>query len=197
MIIGNHKPICIIGYNESSMTQEFVNEISKTHNYRVTMPKDFVLNMDPEYQYIVSVTVDWKERKKIIDLIDQNNLDIVTVIHDSVCLGSCPAVKVGAGSFVFPYCNLGIGASIGRHCIIGTFGLVGHHSQLGDNCVLRPGAMIVGKSKMGNSCIMNCRSSIVNASQVSDNVELMAFSAITKNINEPGIYIGNPARKQK
>ena len=36
MIIANNKPIRIIGYAESSMTHEFVNEISKTR------PDDFI-----------------------------------------------------------------------------------------------------------------------------------------------------------
>jgi UDP-3-O-[3-hydroxymyristoyl] glucosamine N-acyltransferase len=98
---------------------------------------------------------------------------------------------------VFPFCNLGIGASIGRHCIIGTFGLIGHFSQVGDNCVIRPGVMIVGRSQMGSNCILNFKSSIINAVRVCDNIELMAFSAITKHIDRPGRYLGTPARLGK
>lgn len=197
MIVGNNKPIRIIGYSESSMTQEFVNEISKTHVCTVVSPADFVTDMNTDYQHIVSVTVDFQERKKIIEFIDRNNIDLVTVIHDSVCRGSCPPAVIGAGSFVFPFCNLGIGARIGRHCIIGTFGLIGHYSQVGDNCVIRPGVMIVGKSQMGRDCVLNFKSSIINAVSVCDNIELMAFSAITKNIDRPGNYIGTPARQRR
>ena len=41
MIIANNKPIKIIGYVESSMTHEFVNEISKTRAVDIIAPGDF------------------------------------------------------------------------------------------------------------------------------------------------------------
>ena len=63
MIIGNDKPIRIIGYAESSMTQEFVREISCTRSVTVVGTQDFLNNPDTQFQYIVSVSVDFAERK--------------------------------------------------------------------------------------------------------------------------------------
>jgi len=190
MIIGNQKPIRIIGYSESSMTQEFVNEISKTHVCTVISPEDFVTDIDTDYQYIVSVTVDLQERKKILEQVDQLDLDLVTYIHNTAIVNG----NVNPGSFVFPFCNIGLHARLGRHCIISAYSMIGHFSVLGSNCILRPGVMVTDKSRIGNHCVLNIRSTVTNKAHMVDYVELKAFSSVTKNITKPGIYIGSPAR---
>jgi UDP-3-O-[3-hydroxymyristoyl] glucosamine N-acyltransferase len=193
MIIGNNKPIRVIGYAESSMTQEFVNEISKTHNAKVVAPLNFA--PDNDYQYIVAVTLDLAERRQIINAVDQYKLDLITVIHDTSLVGSTPPAKIGAGTFVFPFCNISLGAAIGRHCIISPYSMLGHYSTIGRNCVLRPGVMITDKSTVGNNCVFNIQSTVTNHVTVVDDVELMAFANVAKNIATPGRYIGSTSRK--
>ena len=190
MIIGNQKPIRIIGYSESSMTLEFVNEISKTHVCTVVSPEDFKTHIDDCYQYIVSVTFDLQERKEILEHVDRLDLDLVTYIHDNAIIDG----SIAPGSFVFPFCKVGIHASIGRHCIIGPYSMIGHFSVLNSNCILRPGVMVTDKSTVGNNCVLNIRSTVTNNVHIIDHVELKAFSTVTKNITQPGVYIGSPAR---
>ena len=190
MIIGNQKPIRIIGYSDSSMTQEFVNEIRRTHACDVIAPQDFMTDIDLCYQYIVSVSVDFQERKRILEHVDRLDLDVVTYIHENAIIDG----SVAPGSFVFPFCKIGIHASIGRHCIIGPYSMIGHSSTLNSNCILRPGVMVTGKSTVGNNCVLNIRSTVTNKTHIVDHVELKAFSTVTKNITKPGVYIGSPAR---
>ena len=197
MIIGNNKPIKIIGYAESSMTKEFVNEISSTHDVEVLRPDDFLLlcNQD-NYQYIIAVSYDLEERKKLIAYVDQQNLDLITVISGTTLVGTTPAAVIHPGTFVFPFCNISIASTIGRHCIVGSYSLIGHYASIGNNCILRPGVMVTGKSTVGNNCTINTRSTITNTSNVTDNVEIMAFTNVVKNIIESGKYIGSTARRQ-
>jgi NDP-sugar pyrophosphorylase family protein len=198
MIIANNKPIIIIGYRESSMTHEFVNAISKTHMPTVVEPQEYLClkNLDA-YQYIVSSWLDLEERQKIIDHVDQNCLDLVTYVDDSVQIGSMPPSKIESGSFVFPFCNLGIASEIGRHSIICAYSMIGHYSKIGKGCILRPGVIIVGKSQIGDCCVLNVRSTVTNQAVVCDRVEILGFSAVTKNIELPGQYVGTPARRIK
>jgi len=193
MIIGNNKPIRIIGYPESSMTHEFQNEIQKTHPVEVITPDVFFKeSQQDQYQYIVSVAWDLAERKTVIDHVDQHGLDLITVIHDSAIVGTD---RIGPGSFIFGFSTAAIGSKIGRHSIIGYYSLVGHYSCLGNNCILRPGVMINGKSTVGNNCVINSRVTVTNGSTVADNIELMAFTNVAKDLNSPGRYIGPTAKK--
>jgi acyl-[acyl carrier protein]--UDP-N-acetylglucosamine O-acyltransferase len=193
MIRGNSKPIRIIGYSQSTMTQEFVNEISKTHSAEVVEPKDFV--PDNNYQYIVSVTFDLKERRQVIDLVDQHKLDLITVIHDTSLIGSNPPADIGAGTFVFPFSTVALGSRTGRHCIIGPYNLIGHYSELGNNCITRPGVIISDKSKVGNNCVFNIKSTVTNKVTITDNVSIMGLSNVVKHIDQSGRYAGSSARR--
>jgi UDP-3-O-[3-hydroxymyristoyl] glucosamine N-acyltransferase len=197
MIVANHKPIKIIGYAESSMTQEFVNQISLTHYAEVIRPDDFLLlcNQD-DYQYIIAVSYDLEERKKLIEYVDQQNFDLITVINDTALLGTAPVAVIHPGSFIFPFCNISIASTVGRHCIVGSYSLIGHYASIGNNCIVSPGVMITGKSTVGHNCTINTRSTVTNNSTVTDNVKIMAFTNVVKNIVESGKYIGSTARRQ-
>jgi UDP-3-O-[3-hydroxymyristoyl] glucosamine N-acyltransferase len=193
MIRGNNKPIRIVGYPQSTMTQEFVNEISKTHSAEVVAPLSF--EPDNNYQYIVAVTFDLEERRQIIDAVDQHKLDLITVIHDTSLIGSNPPADIGAGTFVFPFSTVALGAQTGRHCIIGPYNLIGHYSHLGDNCITRPGVIISDKSKVGNNCVFNIKSTVTNKVTITDNVSIMGLSNVVKDIDQPGRYAGSSARR--
>jgi len=193
MIIANHKPIRIIGYNQSSMTQEYVNEISKTHTVQVVEPPSFVAHAD--YQYIVAVTLDLEERRQIIDSIDQNNLDLVTVIHDTSLIGTNPPADIGAGTFVFPFTIVALGSKIGPHSVIGPYNLIGHYSTVGRNCITRPGVTISDKSTVGDHCVFNIKATVTNKVKITDHVEIMGLSNVVKDIDQAGRYAGSSARR--
>jgi UDP-3-O-[3-hydroxymyristoyl] glucosamine N-acyltransferase len=195
MIIGNQKPMRIIGYVESSMTQEFLQAIGKTHTVDVIHPSKF--QIDPDYQYIVSISVDLAERQQIIERIDQHSLDLVTFIHDTSLIGTAPPANIGPGSFIFPFTIIALGSVIGRHCIIGSHNLIGHYSQLGNNCITRPGVTICDKSTVGNHCVFNFKSTVINKATVTDHVEVMALTNIVKDVSHPGKYVGTLARRIK
>lgn len=193
MIIGNQKPIRIIGYIESSMTQEFLESISRTHEVEVVRPSDFTV--DADYQYIVAVTVDMEERQQLIKIIDENNLDLITFIHDTSLIGTHPPAEIGPGSFIFPFAIVALGSKMGRHCIIGPHNLIGHYSQLGNNCITRPGVTICNKSVVGDHCVFNVRSTVTNKVTVTDHVEVMGLTNVVKDLELPGRYVGTLARR--
>ena len=195
MIIGNDKPVRIIGYSQSSMTQEFVGEISCTRPVDVIGTQDFLNDPDPQFQYIVAISVDFAERKNVIDTVDSLDLDLITVISDQSLVGNNPAPTIQPGTFIFPFCNIGLGAVIGRHCVINPYTMIGHYSTIGRNCILRSGVMITDKSTIGNNCVFNIRSTVTNHATVVDDVQLMAFANVAKDIATPGRYIGSTARK--
>lgn len=196
MIIGNQKPIAIIGPAASSMTHEFVDEISRTHQVTVIEPELFLKMPDRhQFQYILACWKDFEQRKQIVLEIDRQGIDLVTVIQDTTMMGRLPPPEIGAGCFIFGFSRIGLGSHIGRHTIVGAYSLIGHYSVVGSGCVLRPGVMITGKSRIGNHCVMNLKSTVTNTVEIVDNVTIMALSAVTKNISRPGRYIGTPARR--
>jgi len=195
MLIANQKTVKIVGYPQGSMTFEFLSEISRTHQAEImSVDAFFSLDDKAKYQYIVAEHMQSK-RTPVINYMDQHNLDLVTYVHDSVVLAHLSPPKIGAGTFIFPLTSILNNAIIGRHCIIGSQCHVGHDCYIGNNCQLRPGCMITGKSSIGNNCLLNTGVAITNTVTVCDNIELMAFSQVLKNLTEPGIYVGRSPKK--
>ena len=195
MFIKNEKSIKIIGFPESSGTQEVIEVFHKEglDDAEVIEPHHFFnLEDKSQFQYIVSSILDLSLRKTICDELDTLNLDCLTYINDSVYV--FPSATIGKGCFIGHQCILSWNCVVGDHCYLGMKSQLGHDSVLGKNCVLSPDAAITGRTTIGENCKFFWRSSVLNNLQICDNVTLYAFSNITKNITEPGVYAGRNAK---
>ena len=198
MLIANEKPLCLIGYKNSTITQEANYFVSAEFSGEVVTiePENFLNLVDKNaYQYIIAFTLDQQLRKHVIEVVDRMNLDCIRYAHHTVvCNNLDISEAIGKGSFISPFSSLLIGAKIGNHCIVETYCLISHYSTLGNNVQLHSGTMIAGRTRIGNNSTFNFRSSVLNALTLCDDIELGAASTITKNIQQPGKYVGTPAR---
>lgn len=206
MLIANHKPIFLIGFENSTITQEAQHflQLEFAGTVDIITPDDFIVLPNKEdYQYGVAFTLDEQQRKEIINLVEELNLDCFTYLHDTVvCYRDLKSMSVdeikqiiGHGSFIAPYSSILLGAKLGKHCIVETYCLISHYVTLGNNCILHSGTMIGGRSIIGDNCLFNFKSAVLNARQICNDVHVNAVSTITKDIVEPGVYVGTPARK--
>ena len=201
MLIANKNTIRLIGFEDSTITQEAMFFISNEFSGQVEIisPEDFLQSDNKkDYSYIIAFTLDKPLRKKVMDVLDSQNLDCLIYIHPTVTKYVSDAnVKnhVGVGTFIAPYSCLLWESKIGKHCIIETYCLLSHYSSIGDGTQLHPGVMIAGQTSIGKNCEFNFKSSVLNGLSVCDDIELGAMSCITKNIDLPGKYVGTPARR--
>lgn len=199
ILIRNDKHFKIIGYSEASMTQNvllFVETLGFANGFSIISPEEFrKLENKNDYQYLVTITLDLKERKEIIDIIESLNLDCVTYVHDSSLVHE--SAKLGKGVAIFSFNLVMANAVIGNHCIIDAYCLVGHDTVIGNNCMILSGTLIAGKTRVGENCVFNMKSAAINKISICNNVIVGAFSNITKSISQPGMYVGSPARLSK
>jgi UDP-3-O-[3-hydroxymyristoyl] glucosamine N-acyltransferase len=198
MLICNNKPICLIGYKQSTILQEanhfFSNEFAG--DIVIIDPESFFdLSDKDQYQYGVAFTLDLPLRQKIINYIDENNFDCIKYIHSTCVIYGDPDKILGRGTCVFPFSSILLNSKVGNHCVIETYCLVSHYVEIGNNVLMHSGTMIAGRTKIGNNCLFNFKSSALNTLTICDNVQVNALSSITKNITDPGVYVGTPARK--
>lgn len=201
MLIANHKPICLIGYENSTLTQEACYFVSAEHTSDVFVvePETFLSwtnELQQQYQYGVAFTLDRELRQHVITVIDQKQLDCFRFVHDTVvCYNKNLAEVIGKGSFIAPFSSCLLGSKLGNHCIVESYCLISHYASLGDNVQLHSGVMIAGKTKIGSNSIFNFKASALNALTLCDNIEVGAVSTVTKNIDISGYYVGSPARR--
>lgn len=74
---------------------------------------------------------------------------------------------------------------------------IGHNCDIGESTIICPGSTIAGGTKVGKNCYLwqgvNTRSNI----SICDNVIIGAGSLVLKDIDEPGVYFGSPAKYVK
>lgn len=74
---------------------------------------------------------------------------------------------------------------------------IGHNCHLGENTLTAAGFMMAGSVKTGKNFIGGGRSVVTDHVTITDNVMIGGFSAVTKDISEPGQYAGYPLQSVK
>jgi UDP-3-O-[3-hydroxymyristoyl] glucosamine N-acyltransferase len=198
MFIKNDKPIKIIGFPESSMTQEYFVVFEKQGLTEVSIitPENFIiLEEKGKYQYIIAMWFDMILRRQMCDIVDSLNLDCVTYIDDSVYMFS--STKVGKGCFIGHQSIVSWNCIVGDHCYLAMTSLIGHDVIIGKNCITSPRTDMAGKVSVGENCRFFYKSAILPKIKVCNNVTLGALSNLTKNAEKPGTYVGRIARLMK
>ncbi len=80
------------------------------------------------------------------------------------------------------------GVRIDMHCAIG------HNSMIGENTVIASGVGVGGSAIIGKNCWIGGNSYIRNGVKVCDGTVVGCMSSVVKDIIEPGIYAGVPAK---
>jgi acetyltransferase-like isoleucine patch superfamily enzyme len=131
----------------------------------------------------------------------------VTVVQP-VNLYGC---TIGNNSFIGPFVEIQRNAKIGNHCKIQSHSFICELATIGNHCFIGHGVMFIndlfseggpagGDPAKWKATIIEDHVSIgSNATilpvSVCSHVVIGAGAVVTKDIKEPGIYAGNPARK--
>lgn len=112
--------------------------------------------------------------------------------------------------FVGPFVEIQGKVTIGPRTRVQSHAFICELVSIGSDCFISHGAMFIndlfsdggpsggdqskwGETKIGNKVSIGTNATILPVS-ICDNVVIGAGSVVTKNINESGIYAGNPAR---
>lgn len=119
--------------------------------------------------------------------------------------------SIGDGCFIGPFVEIQKDVSIGARCKIQSHSFVCELVTIGDDCVIAHGVMFINDlfqtggpamgdrklwraTKIGNKVSVGSNATVLPVT-ICDNVVIGAGSVVTRDIQEPGIYAGNPARK--
>ena len=130
----------------------------------------------------------------------------VTII-DPVNLYGC---TIGDDCFIGPFVEIQRGVTIGKRCRVQSHAFICELVLIGDDCFISHGAMFINdlfseggpakggrdlwrSTKIGNGVSIGTNATIIPV-MICDRVVIGAGAVVTKDITEPGIYAGNPAR---
>lgn len=105
------------------------------------------------------------------------------------------AVALGAGTAVLDGVVANSGAEIGRACILNTGSTVEHDCRIGENVHIAPGVTLSGGVTIGNNCMLGTGCNVIQSISICAGCLIGAGSTVVKDITEPGIYAGSPAKR--
>jgi len=118
---------------------------------------------------------------------------------------------IGDETFVGPFVEIQKGVKIGKHCKIQSHVFICELVTIGDNCFISHGVKFINdifaigspaggdknlwrSTSIGNNVSIGTNATILPV-QICDNVVVGAGSVVTKDVDEAGIYAGNPVRR--
>lgn len=147
-----------------------------------------------EFEMIVAVG-DPKDRERIAKSLPKDT-KFFTHVHPSVSiLGS--DVFIGEGSIVCAGSVLTTNIVIGKHAHLNLMTTIGHDSVIGDYFTTAPGAKISGNVKIGNRTYFGTNSCVKQKIKIGDDIIVGLNCGVTKDLVDPGVYIGTPATRIK
>ncbi|ABC64762.1 acyltransferase [Erythrobacter litoralis] len=119
--------------------------------------------------------------------------------------------SIGDDTFIGPFVEIQKDVAVGRRCKIQSHSFVCELVTIGDDCVVAHGVMFINdlfgtggpaqgdkalwkSTTIGDHVSIGSNATILPVT-ICDHVVIGAGSVVTRDIVEPGIYAGNPARK--
>jgi sugar O-acyltransferase (sialic acid O-acetyltransferase NeuD family) len=153
-----------------------------------------ISKLDPEKHVVMVAVANSRDRFDIVQRLPKG-IQFFTFVHPTALLMG--DVEIGEGSFVGAYSILTTNIKIGKHAILNRGNQIGHDCEIGDYFSAMPGAIVSGNVKIHDLVYMGNNSSIREKLSIHSLSTVGMNSAVVKHIEEPGIYVGCPAKITK
>ncbi|WP_211197195.1 acetyltransferase [Pseudoalteromonas arctica] len=133
-------------------------------------------------------------RQQKIQLLQQNNFNLITLIHPAAVISQY--VTIAQGSVVFAGAIINAFANIGIGCIVNTSAIIEHDCAIGDFTHICPNTALAGGVIIGSKSWVGIGSQIKQLIVIGDNCMIGAGSTVIKNIPDNVTAFGSPAVPQ-
>ncbi len=132
-------------------------------------------------------------RERIFDNLKLKNARLAIVVSSKAIISkySC----IGQGTIIHHACTINADTNIGENNIINTGANIEHDVTIGDNNHISTHAILNGNVVIGDACFIGSGAIIANGITLKNQVVVGAGGVVIKNIDEPGIYAGSPAKR--
>ena len=117
------------------------------------------------------------------------------VIHPTAQINE--TVRFGKGNIFLQNVIISCDVSIGDFCVFDRVVNIGHDSKIGSHVHFSPLAVLSGNTSIGNLVEIGSHAAIKQKISIIDNSIVGMGAVVVKNIDNVGVYVGNPAKKIK
>ncbi len=148
----------------------------------------------PEKYKVLIAIGDSVARKEMVLKLPQNT-QYFNFLHPSAQILNTATVEIGEGSIICANTIITTDCKIGSHAHLNLGTTIGHDCVIGDFFTTAPTVSISGNCTIGDCVYVGTNASIREKISICSNVTIGMMSAVVKNIEKSGVYVGIPAKK--
>jgi UDP-N-acetylbacillosamine N-acetyltransferase len=149
------------------------------------------------YKYNMPVVLAIGDNTKRMQLFERFRSDI---LRDNLCHTTSfidPHAVVGNSNQIFGRCFINSKAIIGENNILNTGSILEHEVEIGSHNHISVGSILCGRVTIGDRCFIGAGAVVIDKLNICSDVTVGANTVVIDHITDPGVYVGNPARKIK
>ena len=150
-------------------------------------------SFDPKKYHIIVAVGDSKARFDIVQKLPKETI-YFTFIHPTALILD-DSIEIGEGSFIGAYSILTTNIKIGKHALLNRGNQIGHDTTIGDYFSAMPGAIVSGNVTIYDCVYMGTNSSIREKTSIHSLSTIGMNGCVITDINQPGTYVGVPAKQ--
>jgi sugar O-acyltransferase (sialic acid O-acetyltransferase NeuD family) len=135
------------------------------------------------------------KRIRLFELLGSLGADLVRVVSPTAHVSR--HASIGNGTIVMHHAIVNAGAKVGANCILNTKALIEHDALVGDHCHVSTAAVINGGARVGARTFVGSASTVFNQVSVGNDCVIGAGSVVSKDVEGPGTFTGNPLRERE
>lgn len=163
--------------------------------HQIVMSDEDLLTIDKPISIVIGSGFPSVIHSIFTKLKGNSNLCFPNIIHTRAYKGS--EIDPGSGNIVCPGVVISVDVEAGSHNLFNWNCTVGHDSIIGDFNVFNPSCNISGSTRIGSRVLVGTGAQVLQGLSICDDVIIGAGAVVTKDITEPGVYVGMPARRIK
>lgn len=117
----------------------------------------------------------------------------LSAVHPAAMIAA--DARLGAGLLVAAGAIVAPGASVGDGTLVNHGAVVDHDVQIGTFCHIAPHATLGGEVSLSDRVMIGAGAVVLPGVHIADDVTVGAGSVVLRSIEEPGVWVGSPARK--
>ena len=144
-----------------------------------------------QYRVVIAIG-EPKTRKSVVAQLPQET-EYTSLIHPTAVVSEW--VDIGVGSIITAGVIVTCNIVLGKHTQLNLHTTIGHDCSIGDYFTTAPGAKISGICEFGQCVYFGTSAAVRQGVSICDDVTIGMGGVVVKNIDDPGVYIGNPLKK--
>ncbi|WP_026905515.1 acetyltransferase [Pedobacter glucosidilyticus] len=132
-------------------------------------------------------------RKSLYQKLKSLNAPIATIISPYAIVSK--HASIAQGTILMHHVKVNAGVQIGENCILNTACNVEHDVHIGHHCHISTQAVINGDVTIADEVFIGSGAIIRNGIHIASSTIIGAGAVLLQNIDEPGIFVGNPSKR--